>query len=65
VIVGNIVGFAAIGLIDVWGVFSGGRPAHQLFAVLHLLFAIVFLVVGRRNFSTGRDARRPAASRPD
>jgi hypothetical protein len=51
IIAGNTVGFATIAAIDIWGAFGGGRPAHKVFAVVHLLFAIAFFWVGRRNLS--------------
>ena len=55
IILGNIVGFAAIAAVDVWGSFSGGRPViHQVFALLHLLFAVAFIWVGRMSKSANR-----------
>lgn len=48
---GNIVGFAAIGSVDVWGLFSGARPVTAVFAVIHLLFAVAFLWAGRASRS--------------
>ena len=45
--VGNIVGFAAIAALDVWGLLSGARPLTKVFAVIHLLFAVAFIWVGR------------------
>jgi hypothetical protein len=47
IVLGNAVGFAAIAALDVWGVFSGGREPTKVFAVIHLLFAVTFLWVGR------------------
>jgi hypothetical protein len=52
VIVGNTVGFAAIAAIDIWGTFGGGRPITKVFAVVHLLFALAFVFVGRKSMST-------------
>ena len=52
VILGNIVGFAVIAALDMWGSFAGGRPTHKIFAVVHLLFAVAFIWVGRRSMST-------------
>lgn len=49
IIGGNIVGFAAIAAMDVWGTFSGGRPVTKVFVVVHLLFAVAFIWVGRKN----------------
>jgi hypothetical protein len=51
IILGNIVGFAAIAALDVWGAFSGGRPVTRMFAIVHLLFALAFILVGRRSMS--------------
>jgi hypothetical protein len=51
IILGNIVGFAAIAALDVWGLFSGGRPVTQVFALIHLLFAVAFIWVGRMSVS--------------
>ena len=51
IILGNIVGFAAIAALDVWGVFSGGRQLTKAFAVIHLLFAVAFMWVGRMSMS--------------
>jgi hypothetical protein len=48
IIVGNIVGFGCVALMDVWGVFSGGaRPVMKLFLVIHLLMTVAFVVTGR------------------
>jgi hypothetical protein len=54
IILGNIVGFAAIAALDVWGSLSGGRPLTKVFAVIHLLLAIAFIWVGRRSMSAKR-----------
>jgi hypothetical protein len=51
IILGNIVGFAAIAALDVWGVFSGGRQLTKLFAFIHLLFTFAFIWVGRMSMS--------------
>lgn len=51
VILGNIVGFSAIAALDLWGMFSGARPATKVFAVIHLLFAAAFIWAGRKNLS--------------
>jgi hypothetical protein len=54
IILGNIVGFAAIAALDVWGsFFSGGRPVTKVFALIHLLFAVAFIWVGRRQRDLG------------
>jgi hypothetical protein len=47
IIVGNIVGFASIAAIDVWGAVGGGRAAHKVFVVVHLLFALAFVWAAR------------------
>ena len=56
IILGNIVGFAAIAALDTWGTFSGGRPVTKVFALIHLLFAAAFLWAGRRSMSPGSRA---------
>jgi uncharacterized membrane protein len=48
IVLGNIVGFGFVTLMDVWGVFSGGaRPVAKLFLVIHLLMTVAFVVAGR------------------
>jgi hypothetical protein len=47
IILGNTVGFVAIAALDVWGLFSGGRQLTKVFAIIHLLFAVAFIWVGR------------------
>lgn len=54
VVLGNLVGFAAIAALDLWGSFGGGRPLTKAFAVVHLLFAVAFILVGRRSMSPNR-----------
>lgn len=56
IILGNIVGFATIAAIDLWGSFGGGRPITKVFAVVHLLFALAFVWAGRGEMSS-RPAR--------
>jgi uncharacterized membrane protein len=51
IILGNIVGFGVIGAMDVWGQFSGGREVTKVFAIVHLLFAVAFIWVGRKSMS--------------
>jgi hypothetical protein len=51
IILGNIVGFGVIAALDVWGLFSGARPVTKVFAIVHLLFAVAFIWVGRRSMS--------------
>lgn len=54
VIIANCVGFGAVALNDVWGVFSGeAREAAKIFLVVHVLFAAAFLAVLRANWRTG------------
>jgi hypothetical protein len=56
IVLGNIVGFGCVTLMDVWGVFSGGaRTVAQLFLVIHLLMTVAFVVAGRASM---RDQRR-------
>ncbi len=55
IIVGNIVGFAAIAALDLWG--SGAGPLTKVFAVIHLLFAGVFIWVGRMNMSGSKEKK--------
>lgn len=55
IILGNIVGFATIAAVDVWGSFGAGRPAHKVFAIVHLLFAAAFFWVGRRSLAPGTE----------
>jgi hypothetical protein len=54
IILGNIVGFAAIAALDVWGSFSGARELTKLFAIIHLLFAVAFIWAGRTSMSAKR-----------
>jgi hypothetical protein len=55
IVLGNIVGFGCVTLMDVWGVFSGGaRPAAKLFLVIHLLMTVAFIVAGRASMRTQR-----------
>jgi hypothetical protein len=51
IILGNIVGFSAIAALDVWGTFSGARPATKVFAIIHLLFALGFIWAARTSRS--------------
>jgi hypothetical protein len=55
IVLGNIVGFGCVTLMDVWGVFSGGaRPAQKLFLVIHLLMTVAFVVAGRADMQAQR-----------
>jgi hypothetical protein len=62
IIVGNVVGFGTFAAMDVWSAFAGGRPVTKVFAVVHLLFAVAFVWVGRASESTETLAR-PGAGR--
>ena len=57
IIVGNIVGFAAIAALDLWGLSTGARPLTKVFAIIHLLFAVVFIWVGRINISGSKEKK--------
>jgi hypothetical protein len=57
IIVGNIVGFAAIAALDLWGLFSGARPLTKVFAIIHLLFAVAFIWVGRMSMSVSKEKK--------
>jgi hypothetical protein len=57
IIVGNIVGFAAIAALDLWGLSAGARPLTKVFAIIHLLFAVVFIWVGRMNMSGNKEKK--------
>jgi hypothetical protein len=48
IILGNIVGFGTMAAVDVWGVLSGARQIQKLFGVIHLLFAVAFVWIGRK-----------------
>jgi hypothetical protein len=48
IVVANIVGFACVTSMDVWGVFSGdARPIAKLFLPIHLLMTVAFVLAGR------------------
>jgi hypothetical protein len=48
IILGNIVGFACVTAMDIWGVFSGSaRSVAKLFLVIHLLMTIAFIMAAR------------------
>ena len=57
IIVGNIVGSAAIAALDLWGLSTGARPLTKVFAIIHLLFAVVFIWVGRMNISGSKEKK--------
>jgi hypothetical protein len=48
IVIANIVGFASVTSMDIWGVFSGAaRPVAKLFLVVHLLMTLAFVLAGR------------------
>ena len=48
VIIANLVGFASVAAMDVWGVFSGdARAAAKVFLVVHLLMTLSFVLAWR------------------
>jgi apolipoprotein N-acyltransferase len=58
VVIGNTIGFGTIAAVDFWGLASGARELTWLFAVVHLLFALAFLWVGRRERSANTSWRQ-------
>lgn len=49
----NIVGFACVSAMDVWGVFGGGaRPVAKVFLVIHLLMTVAFILAWRGTLRT-------------
>jgi hypothetical protein len=55
IVIGNIVGFGCVALMDVWAVFGGSaRPAQKLFLVIHLLMTIAFMLAGRASMRAQR-----------
>jgi len=48
IVLANVVGFGTVAVNDVWGVFSGeAREAARIFLVVHLLFTLAFVLLGR------------------
>lgn len=48
IVLANIVGFASVTSMDIWGVFSGAaRPVAKLFLVIHLLMTVGFVLAWR------------------
>lgn len=47
IVLGNIVGFASIAVLDVWSTFGAGRPMTKLFVLVHVFFAVAFIWAGR------------------
>lgn len=55
IVLANIVGFACVAAMDVWGVFSGdARQVAKVFLPIHLLLTIAFVVAGRASMHTRR-----------
>lgn len=44
ILIGNAVGFTVVGLVDVWGLFHEARDLARIFVVIHLAFAVGFIV---------------------
>ncbi len=49
ILLGNIFGFGATAVVDVWGLFSGARQLQMAFAVIHSIFAVAFIVIWRKS----------------
>jgi hypothetical protein len=48
IVAANIVGFACVTAMDVWGVFSGGaRDVAKIFLVIHFGMTVAFVLAGR------------------
>jgi hypothetical protein len=51
VLLANVVGFGVVAANDVWGVATGeAREIAKLFLLIHLLFAIAFIVAARKRW---------------
>jgi len=54
IILANLVGFACVTTMDVWGVFSGSaRAAAKLFLMIHLLLTLGFVLAWRADRRAG------------
>ncbi|UAY57439.1 hypothetical protein K9M52_16695 [Arachidicoccus terrestris] len=51
IVVGNIVGFAVMTLLDAWGLLNEARPVTKVFVVVHLVFTLAFIIIGRKRLS--------------
>jgi hypothetical protein len=61
IILANIVGFACVTAMDIWGVFGGDvRPVQKVFLVIHLLMTLGFILSARTNLRAGRPGRARA-----
>ncbi len=55
ILIGNIVGFACVAAMDVWGVFTGGaRSVAKVFLVVHVLMAVAFVMTWRAGRGGGQ-----------
>ncbi len=52
IVMGNVVGFTIIAALDVWGLFHESRPATKIFVIIHLFFAISFILIRLKNRRT-------------
>ena len=43
----NVAGFGLAALLDLWGFLSGGRQLGIVFAMIHLLFTVAFILAVR------------------
>jgi uncharacterized membrane protein len=50
IVMGNIVGFGVIAALDIWGLFHEARPATKVFVIIHLFFAVAFILLARKNY---------------
>ena len=55
VVLGNIVGFGCVTLVDVWSVFAGSaRPIAKVFLVIHVLLKVAFVMAWRTALRASR-----------
>jgi len=55
VVLGNIVGFGCVTLVDVWSVFAGSaRPIAKVFLVIHVLLTVAFVMAWRTALRASR-----------
>ncbi len=51
IVLGNIVGFGCITILDILSVLNGsGRPVAKVFMVIHLAMTVAFVVAWRTSF---------------